>query len=335
MTIDPQRHSALLAAKLNALVRDHAGEGPGVLGSFGEGAALVRDGEAWVLAADRPHRILGPALAWARQQGADGCVHVLVEGAGAGVVARRAGEFRGDVHVWKIDGRSLTPATPTPFPAPIALDPSVRAFEPMILAAGAEPSIEHGVLAGEVAGLEVCRVMVDAAMPDPGSRRPRLEVGVGFSDREAFRAVHGDEPTPEALAEIVRRVWERRRPGAPPHALNRLARERRLRHQVLASPAALGCVTLTTAPPPVPRANLKEPVPCVAVGETADGAPAVVVCSSGIDLDLIPFAADARLALEPGARLLVAVPPADRHPVTLALAARLCVPASVIAFAIA
>jgi hypothetical protein len=330
VTIDPQRHSALLAAKLKALVRDHAGEGPGVLGSFGDGAALVREGAAWVLAAERPHRILGPALAWARQQGADECVHVLVEGAGAGVVARRAGEFRGDVQVWKIEGRSLTPAVPAPFPPPITVDPSVRAFEPMIVAAGAEPSIEHGVLAGEVAGLEVCRVMVDT-----DSGRPRLEVGVGFSDREAFRAVHGDDPTIEALAEIVGRVWERRRPGAPPHALNRLARERRLRHQVMASPAAVGCLTLTTAPPPVPRANLKEPVPCVGVGERPDGAPAVVVCSSGIDLDLIPFAADARLALDPGARLIVVVPPADRHPVTLALAERLHDPASVIAFEIA
>jgi hypothetical protein len=172
-------------------------------------------------------------------------------------------------------------------------------------------------------------------MVDTDSGRPRLEVGVGFSDREAFRAVHGDDPTPEALAEIVRRVWERRRPGAPPHALNRLARERRLRHEVVADPAAVGCLTLTTAPPPVPRANLKEPVPCVAIGETADGAHAVVVCSSGIDLDLIPFAADARLALDPGARLIVVVPPADRHPVTVALAERLHDPARVIAFEIA
>ncbi len=103
----------------------------------------------------------------------------------------------------------------------------------------------------------------------------------------------------------------------------------------MASPAAVGCATLTTAPPPVPRANLKEPVPCVAVGDTTAGTPAVVVCSSGIDLDLIPFAADARLALDPAARLIVVVPPADRHPVTLALAERLRDPASVIAFAIA
>jgi hypothetical protein len=330
VTVDPQRDSALLAAKLKALVRDHAGEGPVILGSIGNGAALVRDGAAWVLAAERPHRILGPALAWARQQGADECVNVLVEGTGAGVVARRAGEFRGEIHVWNIDARALTPAAPTPFPPPKELDASVRAFEPMIRAAGAEPSIEHGVLAGEVAGLEVCRVMVDGE-----TGRPRLEVGVGFSDREAFRAMHGDAPTMEQLAEIVRRLWERRRPGAPPHALNRLARERRLRHQVMASSAAVGCVTLTTAPPPVPRANLKEPIPCVAVGETADGQPAVVVCSSGIDLDLIPFAADARLALEPDVSLIVVVPPPDRHPATLALAERLRHPASVNAFAIA
>ena len=61
------------------------------------------------------------------------------------------------------------------------------------------------------------------------------------------------------------------------------------------------------------------------------GAPVVVVCSAGIDLDLVPFAADARDALaEPDTRLLLAVPEGDDHPVTRELAARLAVPAEVV-----
>jgi hypothetical protein len=56
-----------------------------------------------------------------------------------------------------------------------------------------------------------------------------------------------------------------------------------------------------------------------------------VVCSAGIDLDLVPFAADARDAVaEAGARLLLAVPEGDDHPVTRELAARLAVPADVV-----
>jgi hypothetical protein len=56
------------------------------------------------------------------------------------------------------------------------------------------------------------------------------------------------------------------------------------------------------------------------------------VCSAGIDLDLVPFAADARDALGgPDTRLLLAVPEGDDHPVTRELAARLAVPAEVVA----
>jgi hypothetical protein len=59
----------------------------------------------------------------------------------------------------------------------------------------------------------------------------------------------------------------------------------------------------------------------------------VVACSVGIDLDLVPSAADARAALAPDARLLVVVPQRDDHPVTRALAAELARPAEVVALA--
>ena len=67
-----------------------------------------------------------------------------------------------------------------------------------------------------------------------------------------------------------------------------------LRWQLVTEPSLIGAVTLTPVAPPVPRLNVKDAVPCVAAGRDASGAAIVVVCSTGVDLDLIPFAADAR-----------------------------------------
>jgi hypothetical protein len=190
------------------------------------------------------------------------------------------------------------------------------------------------VVAGEVGGLEVCRVVDD---PEMGTTR--LEVGVGTHDREAFTMMHGDVPTTESLARIVQAVAEHRRADARPHPLNRLARERLLRAQVIADPSIVGAASLQAFPPPVPRTNLKDPVPCVAAGVDASGRSVVVVCSSGVDLDLVPYAADARAAHDgadpgvegDGSRLVIVTPSRDRLPVVDAIAARLRVPATFVA----
>jgi hypothetical protein len=325
VTPDPQRRSALLGVKLGALVRDATGEGDLVLGPFGGGAGLTMGEEAWVLADERPERSLGAALAWARQQGA-GHVNVIVDDPTvAGVLARRAAYFRVAPAVWVADGRSLAPAAPQPLAPPAPVDDGLLPLTPLIEEAGAVPVVEHGVVAGEVAGLEVCR-----AVRDPITGAARLEVGVGAHDREAFQLIHGDVPPVEALAGVVALVARHRRPGASSHPLNRLSSERLLRWRLLEEPGLVGALVLEAAPPPVPRTNLKEPVPCVAAGLDADGEPVVVVCSVGIDLDLVPFAADGRAAIgPPEARLLLAVPERDDHPVTRALALELIEPARV------
>lgn len=183
------------------------------------------------------------------------------------------------------------------------------------------------MLAGEVHGLEVSRVV-----DDPYLGATRLEVGVGVHDREAFAMLHGDEPAPEALARIVEIVKAHRQPGAPQHPLNRFGRERLLRWRAIDDPSLIGATQLEPAPPPVPRPNLKDPVPCVASGLDLQGAPVVAVFSSGVDLDLIPFAADARLTVEAThadgeRRLIVVTPSRDRLPVTNELAAALRRPA--------
>jgi hypothetical protein len=56
----------------------------------------------------------------------------------------------------------------------------------------------------------------------------------------------------------------------------------------------------------------------------------VVVCSVGIDLDLVPYAADARLELGAEARLVLVVPERDAHPFTRQLAAALTRPAELL-----
>jgi len=330
VTADPQRRSALLAVKLAALVREHVGEGDDAVGALEGAAALRRGDDAWVLADERPARVLGPALAWALRHGARGTVNVLVEGDSAGLSARRARFFAPPVVVWQVQGRELALAPPAERPARPEASPAALVFADTIVAAGVEPTVEHGVLVGEVAGLEVCRVVVD---PDTGAAR--LEVGVGVHDREAFRLLHGDVATADALRAVADTVRAHRRWDAPPHPLNRLGRERLLRSLLVARPELVGLVALRPAPPPVPRTSLKDPVPCAALGHDDDGRSVVVVCSTGGDLDAVPFAADARAAIDPGADLVLAVPPADRHAVTVELAELLVAPARVIAVSIA
>jgi hypothetical protein len=78
-------------------------------------------------------------------------------------------------------------------------------------------------------------------------------------------------------------------------------------------------------PSPRPRAGLRErDIACARADD------AVLVCSVGVDLDLVPAAAEARLFLAPDAPLLLAVPERDDHPVTRALVAQLLRPAEIV-----
>jgi hypothetical protein len=89
-------------------------------------------------------------------------------------------------------------------------------------------------------------------------------------------------------------------------------------------------MALEAVAPAVPRRNLKEPAPAPALGRDLNDEPLVVVCSAGIDLDAVPAAADDRLFHAPAARLVVAVPERDVHPVQAALAAALIRPAELV-----
>lgn len=277
---------------------------------------------AWVLA-EEPHHGLGAAMAWAIRHDITS-LDVVAEGAErVGVMSRRAALFDADIRVWGLDGRDLRvgaaarrSAEPQPLPAHLA-------FIADIEAAGATPCVEYGVVAGEVFGLEVCRVLTD-----PTSGEDRLEVGIGAHDRETFQLLHGDRPTVEALADVVASVAEVRTPGSPSHPLNRLAAERLLRARIVSDPSLIGATVAVTAPPPVRRQNVKDAMPCVAIAEIGER-PCTVVCSTGVDLEAVPFAADAADMLGLSS-VRVAVPATDAIDIQQRLVALLRVPAAIV-----
>jgi hypothetical protein len=339
----------LLAIKLRALVSEHQGRPVDAIpGGFANGAALVVDGRAWVLIDGEADRALGPALAWAIRHGATSLD--LIAESHTGLLARRAERFSIPITVWYPVERALLPA----LAEPLAAAPEARAthleVRDVIEGAGAIFTVEHGVVTGEVHGLEVCRVVDSPTSgyfdePDGGepvstmafgvggeggehdAGRPDgviVEVGVGGPDREAFRIIHGDLPTVTALAEVVTTVSGHRTPGAPPHPLNRLAQERLLRWRIQERPDLIGLRQVDPADPPLPRQGLNEIVPCVASAIGPTGEPSRVVCSVGVDLDLVPFVADVQVTTDDP--VIVVLPSRDLVPITREIASLLVRP---------
>ena len=288
MSADAERRSRLLSLKLRALVRGHLGlesDPEGTPEVFALGAALVTGEHVWILVDGDASRSLGPSLAWSLKF--DRHVHLLVE-RDSGIVARRAALFSLPVSVWHVNDKSLLPAVAEPHLPSVGARDSHAALIPVITSAGADAVIEHGVVVGEVRGLEMCRVVDDAT-----TGVARLEVGMGVNDREAFAMVHGEMPTEEAMRNVIDAVAVHREPGAMVHPFNQFGAERLHRWNALQNPRSIGFAELSPADPPVKRTNLKDAVPCVATGTTVDGDAAVAVFVNGIDLDVVTFAADA------------------------------------------
>ena len=291
--------------------------------TFPGGAAARAGSRGWFLAGDEPARALGPGLAWAVGHDVTE-LSVLAEDA-TDVLARRATLFDPAPTVWSVDGHALraVEAVPTEDPAEVPA-PLAQEFALLLEDAGADVVCEHGVVIGEVLGLEIARVVV----ADDGTAS--LEVGVGRHDRDAFTMVHGSLPTREALALVIGTVRENRRAGAESHPLSRLAQERWVRSVLVDRPDLVGAARLEPVVPLLARDSVKDVMPACLVGEDLDGQPLVVACSVGIDLDLVPTAAEIRAHHAPGARLLLAVPERDDHPVTRRIAERLREPAEIV-----
>jgi hypothetical protein len=310
---DRERRSRLLSLKLRALVREHLGltsEPEGRPEVCGLGAAFIASDALWIYVDGVAQRSLGPSLAWAsaQSQSLDVPLHVVVD-RDSGVLARRADLFDVPINVWHVNDRSLLPAVVEEHLERKSPDARHLEFAPLIERAGADVVIEHGVVAGEVLGLEICRVVDDEVLGET-----RLEVGMGAHDREAFALIHGHIPTEDALRSVIDTVAQHRRPGAQLHPLNSFGAERLLRARCIVQPDVIGLCELRTEEPPVVRENVKDTVPCVAIGRDGDGRNAVVTFVHGVDLDAVPFALDAAERLNKDALVIVAARAKDVVP---------------------
>jgi hypothetical protein len=276
------------------------------------------DSTAYLLAegADAGH-CLGAAILWAEKHNASSLV-LLADEEHAGDLARRAAYFvRHEITVYKVIGTGLKPVTSRPLPPIPKLGDDIWALAGLINETGARGVDDHGRLVAEVAGLEVARVTVD----DDGTLH--VDVGVGQADRELHQLVHGSLATDAALRRAVAMVAVHRHAGANFHPLNNMARERWLRSVLLDRPELVGARSLDPVPPLEPRTTLLGQQPIAAVGEDVAGSPLVVVCSTGVDPEFVPDAADYRARFDVDAHLILVVPPRDRYPITERLTAEL------------
>jgi len=287
------------------------------------GPAVVVDGAGWLVAVEHEHHALSVGLLWAHDAGVDQ-LNLVVGVERAPTFARRARSFSLHVVVWAYRDNALVEVVPIDHEPRREVPTSHERFASLIADCGVDVVREHGVLTGEVLGLEVCRVVDDPDSTDG----VRLEIGVGAHDRETFRLVHGALATGEQLIDVARTVTKIRSDAAAQHPLARLGIERLLRSRVVASPGLVGARTLRIAEPPVRRDNVKDPVPCVAIGELTDGSPLVVACTAIADLDVVAFGADARDRLGVDGELVIVTAPGNVTPSIRRLAGLLERPAN-------
>jgi hypothetical protein len=327
VTLADEQRSRLRRARLSSLVRDLGGEVPD--GSITDTPALTAasdGGTAWAVTDDPGPGAVAAAVLWAERAGS-GRLVLLVDDL-AGSTARWAGWFDRDIEVRQVTGSTSRPveAAPLPGPVPAVDDEALRAE---LTAAGLEVVVEHGVVRGEVLGLEVARLVV-WPLELGGDGEVHLEAGVGRFDRDATAAMHAGESSTAALERATATVRAHRSPGAGTHPLALLARERWLRAAIVAEPALVGADRLVPVETTVPRASVRDTAPAAAAGRDDEGRPLVVVCSAGADLALVPVAADTRAAVDPDARLLLALPARDLLASTTRLAALLRRPAELV-----
>jgi hypothetical protein len=261
---------------------------------FGAGLTHQHRGALYVT---RDHiRTIGPTLLWMQKHHLTE-VDLVIEG-DAGIPARRAQALTCNLRVWQMLNGTLQPATPAPHLPKIQPPDSHEQFVSLIQHCGADVVREHGILTGEVLGLEVCRV-VDTP------EGPKLEVGVGAIDRETFQLVHAHRSIEDSLTEVATFVTQHRMPGAPHHPLGKMAGERLLRHLILNNPQLINAKELQPAEPPLPRTSLRDHNPCVATGTNTENTPIVAVFTDTIDIDIIGFAIDAQLREHPHAHITI------------------------------
>ncbi|MGH9305441.1 MAG: hypothetical protein ACRD0I_00935 [Acidimicrobiales bacterium] len=294
-------------------------------------AVALRQSRGWFLVTHGPERAMGPALAWGHSEGVDE-LDILVD-PGAGDLARKAKYFVPCPKVWQLTGESSVILPVEAQESDLAVEAEAPApalaWVEMIEGSGAEAVVEEGSVRAEYLGLEVARVI---------SRDDQwvLDVGVGRYDRELRSLVEGHYDPASALAKALHVVRRWRRMGLPAHPANQLAPERWLRSVIMALPELLGPDApgiLAPLPGTVSRPDLGSRAPAACLGLRGSGPAVAVVCSVGVDPDLVPAAADlaarARSTVGQAVELWIVVPEGDDHPNTRRMAQALCSPAQV------
>ncbi|MGB6057574.1 MAG: hypothetical protein WBF71_04855 [Microthrixaceae bacterium] len=312
----------LLASKLTGLVRS--------LGPVGENASEPEARGALTVMADggRAYGLIekgdpGPvasAVLWARRNNCTELV-VLVDEA-ASTAARFASYFSsGDllISVLEVAGSTASAVVADPVPATVPAPSAPGDLIDILRSQRLEVVVEHGVVRGELLGLEVAR-LVRWPAANGGDDELHLEAGVGRFDRDAVAAVNADMSPEDALRRTLEVVRKHRYPGAPVHPLQLLSRERWLRVSLLDEPGRVGATRLEAVAMTTESPGMRDPHPAAAYGERPDGGTVIVVCSTGINMATVPLAADLRAALDPSADLVIAVPARDRHNATVELA---------------
>ena len=154
-----------------------------------------------------------------------------------------------------------------------------------------------------------------------------LEVGVGRTMARPSGCCTANIATVEALATFVESVLSYRSTEAIQHPLNRLGQERYLRWQLEQDPSLVGMTMVRPHEPPQPRPNLKDPIPCVARAIGPAGQEFTLVCSVGVDVDLVGFVADVQSADDTA--VVVVLRERDAIPLTSELLALLATPVDI------
>ena len=341
MALSPQQRSQLLQTKLRALIVEHWNVDPDVLVAhpFPAGAAFVAatTGIGWVLVAEvkvnadpadghapgpsLPAGWLGGAVVWRARHGL-ATLNVLADRNDPDG-ARRNELLAAPLALFAVKGRAIAAMTAAPFEMPAAPDAVTMLLADTITECGADAVVEHGVLRGEVLGLEVARVTLD----DDGV--PGLEVGVGRHDRLAQSMMHGVGSGGDltvGLREAVAAVLAHRAPDRGLHPANQLSRERWLREILCRKPSIIGCADLAPVSSTV-EPKLKLASPAVAVGTRADGSAVAVGCTIGVDLDASLVTVD---SAPEGANCILVIPDGDDVPAVRLVAAALRRPVAVV-----
>jgi len=314
-----------VSGRLGAEVGASASKGPLATAEslkLPDGAGLVLGGaEPWAHFITEFDRGLGAILLLADRSGATKVS--IYSDSPLRALTRQAACFDFEIETMTLVGREPVPSESAPpeleVPTP---DVAVLALSGTDVD-GVRTVTEHGEAVAEVAGLEIARASVD-------NGELRVRVGVGSIDQDLAEMMVPGVASIDRIRAAATLVRQHRRPDAPPHPLQRVAPERWLRHRLVDKPQRWGFADLKPVSLLAPRVGLRLNALAAALGSRPDGSPALVVCSVGVNPELVPLAADLRQARHPDAELVLATPGPDLHAAIVRQANRLTTPVTLL-----